>query len=151
MVINVGRPSRESIFLEMAKILSRRTTCRRRAVGCILVDKNNHVLATGYNGVGSGLSHCIETPCDGARYPSGTGLDKCEAIHAEQNALLQCKNVQEIETAYITCSPCIHCAKLFLNTGVKTIYCESIYQNGYEAVDLLRSKGIKVELCQTLS
>lgn len=127
----MARPNIDEYFLQMAKLISTRATCLRRSVGCILVDKLNHVLSTGYNGVARGLPHCNEpteifldgTPriygnaCSGATAPSGTKLDECGAIHAEQNALLQCKNVQEIVTAYITITPCIHCVKLLMNTS----------------------------------
>lgn len=116
-----SRPETDDYFLAMARLVSYRATCTRRAVGCILVDKHKHVLATGYNGVAAGEPHCIDVPCSGAELPSGTGLDKCEAIHAEQNAILQCSNVRDIETAYITVSPCITCTKLLMNTGCKRI------------------------------
>ena len=106
-------------FLRMALLVSERGTCVRRKVGCILVNKKNHVLATGYNGNPSGFSHCLDNPCKGANSTSGKDLDKCEAIHAEQNALLQCKDVYDIHTVYCTVSPCIHCVKLLLNTSAK--------------------------------
>jgi dCMP deaminase len=66
-------------------------------------------------------SHCIDTPCPGAHLKSGEGLDICKAIHAEQNALLQCRNVYEIKYVYTTLSPCIHCVKLLLNTSAEGI------------------------------
>lgn len=90
-------------------------------MGCVLTNNKGHVIATGYNGVAMGMPHCIDEPCEGARFKSGEGLDKCEAIHAEQNALLQCKNVWEIETAYITHSPCVHCVKMLMNTSCRRI------------------------------
>jgi len=108
-------------FLRMALLVSERGTCVRRKVGCILVNKKNHVLATGYNGNPSGFMHCLDNPCKGANSKSGKDLDKCEAIHAEQNALLQCKDVYDIDTIYCTVSPCIHCVKLLLNTSAKRI------------------------------
>ena len=108
-------------FLRMALLVSERGTCVRRKVGCILVNKKNHVLATGYNGNPSGFSHCLDNPCEGANSKSGKDLDKCEAIHAEQNALLQCKDIYDIHTVYCTVSPCIHCVKLLLNTSAKNI------------------------------
>jgi len=108
-------------FLRMALLVSERGTCIRRKVGCILVNKKNHVLATGYNGNPSGFMHCLDNPCKGANSKSGKDLDKCEAIHAEQNALLQCKDVYDIDTIYCTVSPCIHCVKLLLNTSAKRI------------------------------
>lgn len=115
------RPSSDEYFLAMAALVSLRATCRRRRVGCVLVDRHKHVLATGYNGVARGVTHCIDRACAGANLPSGKGLDLCEAIHAEQNALLQCRDAKEIDTAYITASPCITCVKLFMNTGCNRI------------------------------
>ena len=70
--------------------------------------------ATGYNGNPSGFTHCIDEPCEGSTSKSGTDLDKCQAIHAEQNALLQCKDVYSIDRVYTTLEPCIHCIKLLL-------------------------------------
>ena len=120
MAIN-ERPNKTTYFLAMAKLVSTRGTCARRRVGCVLVDKHGLVLATGYNGNGRGQGHCIDKPCEGAKYKSGEGLEKCEAIHAEQNAILQCKNTEHIEKAYITLSPCVTCVKLLLNTSCKEI------------------------------
>ena len=115
------RISKDEYFSELALLVSRRATCSRRMVGCVLVSARGHVLATGYNGVPRGHTHCIDTPCAGASMPSGTGLDHCEAIHAEQNALLQCRDVMEIHTAYVTAMPCMTCTKLLLNTGCQRI------------------------------
>ena len=123
------RPTKLEYFLNMATLVSSRSTCKRRAVGCVLVDGNDYVIATGYNGVGSGQIHCISKPCAGANYKTGEGLDKCEAIHAEQNAILQCRDVQKIKTAFITLSPCVTCAKLLLNTSCRTIIFDKEYIN----------------------
>jgi dCMP deaminase len=119
----------DKYYLGMAAYISTRHTCIRRAVGCVLVDNIKHVLSTGYNGPPSGMSHCITTPCGGADYSSGEGLDKCEAVHAEQNALLQCSNVQAIHTAYSTTEPCIHCIKLLLNTSCQRLVFRDLYSN----------------------
>ena len=145
------RPSRDVWALQMAKLVSTRATCLRRQVGCVLLNAKGHVLATGYNGRPAGFPHCdheevewydykpfgdqsnheIMRPtksqiihpcaCNGADAVSGKDLDSCQAIHAEQNAMLQCKNVYEIDTAYITCSPCMTCTKLLLNTSCRRI------------------------------
>ncbi len=116
------RPSKEAYFLKMAQLVASRGTCARRQVGCVLVNSRGHVVATGYNGVPSGFTHCRQkNPCEGSLEHSGQGLDKCLATHAEQNALLQCSNTQDIETCYTTVSPCIHCVKLLLNTSCKNI------------------------------
>ena len=117
----MGREVSDFYFLKMALLVSERGTCARRKVGSIFVNKRNHVIATGYNGNPSGFPHCTDKPCAGANSLSGTDLDKCEAIHAEQNALLQCKDVHEIDRVYCTLSPCIHCVKLLLNTSTQQI------------------------------
>lgn len=121
------RRSRDSIFLEMTVVFAMRSTCSRKHVACILVDDLARILAGGYNGPPSGWPHCTDFPCKGAESSTGTDLDKCEAIHAEQNALLQCGISTIIYTAYCTHSPCIHCAKLLLNTSCERI----VFRNEY--------------------
>lgn len=116
------RPTRDQWGLALAKITATRATCVRRKVGCVLLNRRGQVVATGYNGVASGLPHCTEgCPCSGAYAKSGTNLDACQAIHAEQNALLQCRDVYDIHSAYVTTSPCITCVKLLLNTSCERI------------------------------
>lgn len=115
------RLSRDQWAMQIAIDTSRRGTCIRRKVGCVLLNARGHILATGYNGPASGEPHCIEFPCAGAGGASGTALSVCEAIHAEPNSLLQCRDVHEIDTAYSTTSPCIDCVKLFLNTSCRRI------------------------------
>lgn len=119
--INMSRITRDQWAMKLAVVTAERSTCVRRQVGCILLNERGHVIATGYNGVAAGLEHCIDNPCPGARMKSGTGLDDCQAIHAEQNALLQCRNVYEIDVAYVTASPCVTCTKLLLNTSCKRV------------------------------
>ena len=125
------RPSREKYFIRMAKLVATRSTCLRRSVGCVLVNARGHVLATGYNGVAAGVPHCNEydpfgevgypLACEGAFATSGTNLDACQAIHAEQNALLQCHDVFAIDTCYCTASPCLTCVKLLRGTSCRRI------------------------------
>lgn len=137
------RLSRDEWALKLALLTAQRTTCCRRAVGCVLLNARGHVLSTGYNGVAAGLPHCNEEvithnhgprkewereiiavhphACSGAAAPSGTNLDGCQAIHAEQNALLQCRDMYAIHTAYVTASPCMTCCKLLLNTSCQRI------------------------------
>lgn len=156
------RPSRDEWAMKLAMLTAQRTTCCRRAVGCVLLNERGHVIATGYNGVATGLPHCNEEysppeyhdacgelvlpvtryihACSGANAPSGTNLDGCQAIHAEQNAMLQCKNVYEIHTAYVTASPCMTCTKLLLNTSCKRIVFVEEYPHN-EAQKLWESSG----------
>jgi dCMP deaminase len=138
------RPSKDQWAMDLALLTAKRSTCLRRQVGCILTDVRGHVLATGYNGVAAGMPHCNQetgrepapthlkidpalrfpiyaNACLAASAASGTNLDGCEAIHAEQNALLQCRDVHAIHTCYVTASPCMTCTKLLLNTGCTRI------------------------------
>ena len=116
----------DSYFLQMAQLVAKRSTCRRRSVGCVLVDSNNHVVATGYNGVPTHFTHCLDTPCLGASSPSGTDLESCLAVHAEQNALLQLRS-NDFLTAYLTVSPCITCAKMIANSKIIRIVAQESY------------------------
>lgn len=146
------RPSKDEYFLEMAKLVARRSTCLRRNVGAVAVNSRGHVLSTGYNGVAAGISHCNhEDPfhpegypfaCDGAHAPSGTNLDGCQAIHAEQNMLLQCRNVWEIEAVYCTASPCLTCVKLLLNTSCQRIVFSEKYPHGEAQKMWENSRGV---------
>jgi dCMP deaminase len=141
------RISRDAWAMGMAELTAQRTTCLRRAVGAVLLNDKGHVLSTGYNGVAAGMPHCNEVTgsvkvvmfggdtkspvfgnaCPGAQSPSGTNLDGCHALHAEQNSLLQCRDVYAIHTAYVTTAPCITCTKLLMNTGCKRI----VFKEGY--------------------
>ena len=138
------RPTRDEVYMEVCYSVAKRSTCRRRQVGCVLVDTRGLVLAVGYNGVATGRPHCIDTACPGAGYPHGQGLDKCEALHAEANALLQCANTQAIHTAYCTAFPCAHCLKLLSNTSCKKIVYVEAYSNA-AALDLWDGEIVQME------
>lgn len=115
------RPDKDLYFMTITEAVALRASCTRRSVGCVLVDEHYHILSTGYNGPASGLNDCQNGLCARDQAPSGQGLDKCEAIHAEQNALLQCPNTKAIYTAYVSASPCITCLKLLMNTSCQRI------------------------------
>lgn len=107
-------------MLEIARVLSKRGTCVKLEVGCVLTDINGVILSTGYNGVPRSMAHCIAGPCAGASAPKGADL--CEAVHAETNALLACPDVNKIHVCYTTHVPCMRCMKELLNTSCKTIF-----------------------------
>jgi len=137
------RPSKHNYFSEIANVVSSRATCCRRKVGCVLVNSKGHILATGYNGTAAGLDNCSsDDPCnpEARDSKSGENLHLCEAIHAEQNALLKCKDVHEIDIAYVTHSPCITCVKLLMNTSCKTIVFSEPYPHD-EAKRLWEASG----------
>ena len=135
------RPSNDDVYIRMAELIAERGTCARRQVGCVLVDARGRVLSMGYNGVAAGRPHCREgCLCAGARLPSGQGLDKCEAIHAEQNAILMLPSPWEVEAAYVTVSPCLSCVKLLLGTSCRRLVCRELYPHT-EAIDWWKSSG----------
>lgn len=117
----IRRPTIDEYFIVQAMHASSRGSCVRRRVGCILTNSKNHVLATGYNGLPSGVVNCTDNPCAGAHSPSGTNLAACGATHAEINALQQCPNIFQIQTAYVTASPCTHCIDQLLFTSCQRI------------------------------
>ena len=121
------RPTRDQTMLKLVHVIGERSTCARRKVGCVLADTYGRILSMGHNGVPKDAPHCTERPCDGASLQSGTGLDLCQAIHAEQNALMFCADVMKIHTAYITASPCITCVKMLLNTSCQRIVFREAY------------------------
>jgi dCMP deaminase len=115
----MDRPSIDEVMIGVALCLSHRATCAKLAVGCVLTDRHGRIIGSGYNGVPRGMQHCIDTPCAGADAPKGADL--CQAVHAEQNALLNCRDPEQIRTCYTTHAPCLRCTKMLLNTGCKTI------------------------------
>ena len=138
------RPTIDKTFLDVAYVISRRSTCKRRQVGCVLTDFKNRVIATGHNGVAMGQPHCINTPCPGADSISGEALDLCEAIHAEQNALLYCLDPFKILTCYTTTFPCVHCIKMLMNTSCELIVYGELYTHK-QAYKLWDSSGRKMK------
>ncbi len=141
------RPSWDSYFMEITKLVAKRSTCLRRAVGAILV-KDKRIMATGYNGVPRGLTHCDETGCLRSRLniPSGERHEICRGLHAEQNAIIQAAVYGiSIEGAmmYCTTQPCVICSKMLINAGIKTIKFEGDYPDEL-SVSLLEEAGIEL-------
>lgn len=129
------RADTHKFYMKLAFFFATRSTCARRNVGCVMVDQRNHVLSTGYNGVASGQAHCRGgKKCPGADAKSGTQLDACYALHAEQNAFLQCRDVHSIETIYVTAFPCVTCTKLIMNTSCKHIVYTEPYPGGGQEI-----------------
>ena len=114
-------------MLQLAETIAKRSTCSRRQVGCVLVDQHGRVLSMGHNGVPQGWQHCTDFPCKGVGLASGSGLDQCVAVHAEQNALMFCPDVMKIQTVYVTASPCISCIKMLMNTSAQRIVFRELY------------------------
>ena len=124
----MSRLDKHEAMMQVAEVIAKRATCVRREVGAVITSEAGIVLATGFNGVPQGIDHCNEgSPCTGALAKSGTHLDECLAIHAEQNALIQLSNPREAAYIYTTTETCIHCTKMLLNTSIHTIYFRQSY------------------------
>ena len=121
-------------FMEMAELVATWSSCfqENRHVGAVVV-KDKRILTTGYNGAPSGIESCAERGCCLRRernIPSGTMQEVCYAVHAEQNAICQAAKTGvslEGATLYCTHQPCVICARIIINSGVKRI----IYKHGY--------------------
>ena len=123
-------------YLEMAEIWAKNSYCKRRQVGALLV-KNNMIISDGYNGTPSGFENVCEE----------NGVTKPYVLHAEANAISKVAksgNSSENATLYVTASPCIECAKLIIQCGIKRV----VYKDEYrltDGIDLLKRAGIEVE------
>lgn len=115
-----NRDSKESYFIKMLMDVSSRSTCIRRSVGAIITDERGRILSTGYNGPPAGFNHCTDVPCAGSNDQKGD-TSRCLAVHAEQNALLQCWRLDLAHTIYVSCCPCFVCAKMILNTSIRRV------------------------------
>ena len=143
------RPNWDNYFRTIAEVAAMRSTCLRRHVGCVFT-RDNTILATGYNGAPKGIEHCESAGClrEQLGVPSGERHELCRAVHAEQNAICQAaRNGISLKdsTVYVTVSPCIICAKMLINVGVKRI-CYSGQYADRKGMALLQNAGIKLEL-----
>ncbi len=142
-----NRPSWDEYFLSIADLVSKRSTCLRRSVGAVLV-KDKRILATGYNGAPSGIVHCSVTGCirEKLKIPSGERHELCRGLHAEQNAFLQAAlhgtSLKE-SALYSTTQPCIICAKMIINAGIREIIIKGDYPDKMSK-DLLREAKITI-------
>ena len=123
-------------YLEMAEIWAQNSYCKRRKVGALLV-KDRMIISDGYNGTPSGFENICEED----------GVTKPYVLHAEANAITKVAksgNSSEGATLYVTDSPCLECAKLIIQSGIRRV----VYRDEYritDGIDLLRRAGIEVE------
>ncbi|MBO8180000.1 MAG: cytidine/deoxycytidylate deaminase family protein [Archaeoglobus sp.] len=142
------RPTLDEYFMEIASVVAKRSTCLRQHVGAVIV-KDKRILATGYNGAPSGLPHCDEVGClrDKMDVPSGERQELCRGVHAEQNAIIQAAKFGisvDGGTLYSTHCPCITCAKIIINAGIKRVVYGKEYADK-RGLELLREAGVEME------
>lgn len=141
------RPGWDLYFIRMAHLAATRSTCLRRRVGAVVV-KDRMVLATGYNDTPRGIRNCGDGGCArcASDVPSGTSHDTCLCLHAEQNAVIQAAyHGVSIKDAmiYVTYQPCLICAKMLLNVGIKRIVYEGPYPDAL-ALEMLKEAGVEL-------
>lgn len=124
-------------YLEMARVWAKNSYCTRRKVGALLV-KDRMIISDGFNGTPSGFENICEDPA--------TGKTKPYVLHAEANAITKVAksgNNSEGATLYVTDAPCLECAKLIVQAGIKRV----VYLVEYsvrDGIELLRRAGIEV-------
>lgn len=143
------RLSWDEYFMTITRQVAERSTCTRAKVGAVIV-RDRSILATGYNGSPAGMPHCTEAGCliYESRTPTGDIEQNCfRTIHAEINAIAQAaKNGVSIRDAsiYITHTPCIHCLKVLVNTGIRAIFYEKPYKLNTVA-DIIAHTGVELQ------
>ena len=120
-------------FMQLAFHVATRSTCIRRQVGAVAADANHNLIGTGYNGAPSKMTHCTKETCIRTKQhiPSGTQLDICKAIHAEQNLVIRHGLELEGATVYCTTRPCTTCTKLLIGCRVQEIVWKNNYDDEY--------------------
>mgnify|MGYP001067546944 CR=1 FL=1 len=146
----MDRIDKTNYYLDIAETILERGTCLRKNYGCIIV-KNDEIISTGYSGAPRNRKNCLDLGyCVKKKfYPDlrHGGYDACRSVHAEQNAILNAlKNGYDLSdsTIYVTKSPCMICAKLIINVGIKRV----IYANKYpdeEAFKILKEAEVKTQ------
>ena len=134
--------------MELTELVGTWASCYRRKVGAVIV-KDKRVMTTGYNGAPAGISSCMERgEClrEKMNIPSGTHAETCYAAHAEQNAIIQAARYGiniDGATLYCTHQPCVICAKMIINAGIKRV----VYKEGYPddfSMELFKEAGTKI-------
>jgi len=147
-----GRPSWDSYFLSIARLIGSRSTCLRRQVGAVVV-KDKRILSTGYNGAPQGFKHCSEVGCVRAagKVPPGERHELCRGIHAEQNAVVQAAAFGvSISGASLYCThfPCVLCTKILINAGIRRLVVREAYPDPLSEA-MLREAAIEVEIADS--
>jgi dCMP deaminase len=135
-------------FINITYLVSERSTCLRRRVGAVAV-KDKRILATGYNGAPAGVPHCLDVGCLRERLavPSGQRHEICRGLHAEQNVIIQAAvhgiTIQGAEL-YCTTHPCVLCAKMLINCGIRHIIYTEEYADDLAAT-MFEEAGVTIE------
>lgn len=120
------------VYMRMAEDLAKRSTCTRLQVGTVVTDALlENVLAIGYNGNARGLPNTCDSAVPG----------NCGCIHSEVNALVKAPGNVRDKVAFVSASPCVMCAKLFINSGVTHVFYRKAYRDP-TGIEVLRTGGV---------
>ena len=142
------RPDWDEYFMNIAEVVASRSNCSRRHVAAVIV-KEHRIISTGYNGTPRGIKNCFEGGCPrcGSDTPSGEHLEECLCSHGEENAIVQAAyhgiSVKD-GTLYTTYSPCLLCAKMIINAGLKEVVYRDRYSIDGTSMRLLKESHIIV-------
>lgn len=145
----VARPSWDEYFMNIAGEVARRSNCLSRHVAAIVV-RDKRIISTGYNGTPRSTKNCFEGGCArcaarAAGVAAGTQLEECTCSHGEENAIVQAAyhgiSLKDA-SLYSTYSPCLMCAKMIINAGIRDVVYAADYPLAERAHALLREAGI---------
>ncbi len=142
------RPDWDEYFMDIAQVAAKRSNCSRRHVAAVIV-KDHRIISTGYNGTPRGIKNCFEGGCPrcSSDTPSGEKLTECICSHGEENAIVQAAYhgiAVKDSTLYTTFSPCLLCAKMIINSGIKEVVYRERYSIDEIARNLLNEAGVKL-------
>jgi dCMP deaminase len=142
-----NRPDWDTYFMDIAHVVKRRSNCSRRHVAAVIV-RDRRIISTGYNGTPKGVRNCFEGGCPrcASDEPSGSSLGDCICAHAEENAIVQAAyhgiSVRD-GSIYVTISPCLMCAKMIINAGIREVVYEDDYHFNEQARSLFAEAGVR--------
>jgi dCMP deaminase len=142
----IQRPSWDEYFMNIAKVVASRSNCMKRKVAAIIV-RDKRVISTGYNGTPRGTRNCNEGGCPRCNTlaASGTALDECLCSHGEENAIVQASyHGVSLKDAiiYSTFAPCLQCAKMIINSGIREVIYNMDYPLNESAFRLFQQAGV---------
>lgn len=142
------RPDWDTYFMQIAQVVALRSNCSRRQVAAVIV-KDFRIISTGYNGTPRGIKNCCDGGCPrcSSDAPSGTALEECLCCHGEENAIVQAAyhgiSVKDA-ILYTTFSPCLLCAKMIINAGIREVVYKERYSIDETSKRILREAGVKL-------
>ena len=145
---NLQRPGWDQYFMDIALVVASRSNCMKRKVAAVIV-LDKRIISTGYNGTPRGTRNCNEGGCPRCNNmaASGTSLDECLCSHGEENAIVQASyhgvSLKD-STIYSTFAPCLMCAKMIINSGIREVVYNLDYPLNDSAFRLFREAGIAI-------